>query len=95
MLCSLSVLNLCTVHDFHTFLSGFVFREEWVAAIQRVSDSLAESEDVEMKVDSTGAVEANERGGLFSTVEELSAKFSEQGTSNSKSSGKKKVVSIS
>lgn len=64
-------------------------REEWVAAIQRVSDRLMEVDDVEMRTDSTGASDAD---GLVSAVGELSAKFSEQGTSNSKSSGKKKVT---
>nr|XP_014284942.1 RAC serine/threonine-protein kinase isoform X2 [Halyomorpha halys] len=64
-------------------------REEWVAAIQRVSDRLSESDDVEMRIENPGA---NEGEGFVSTVEELSVKFSEQGTSNSKSSGKKKVT---
>ncbi|CAH1389278.1 unnamed protein product [Nezara viridula] len=66
-------------------------REEWVAAIQRVSDRLSESDDVEMRVENPGANEGGGEG-FVSTVEELSVKFSEQGTSNSKSSGKKKVT---
>ena len=70
-----------------------MFREEWVSAIQRVSDRLSETDDVEMRIESPGDNESGE--GFVSTVEELSAKFSEQGTSNSKSSGKKKVVSYS
>lgn len=45
-----------------------------------------------MKGETAGVTETGE--GFVSTVEELSAKFSEQGTSNSKSSGKKKVVSF-
>ncbi|XP_073981157.1 AKT serine/threonine protein kinase [Rhodnius prolixus] len=70
-------------------------REEWVAAIQGVSDRLSESEDVEMKGDSqtpSSASEARESPSFVSPAEELSIKFSDQGTSNSKSSGKKKVT---
>lgn len=65
-------------------------REEWVAAIRRVSDRLMEDNDVEMRNDMSGLSDGSD--GTISTVGELSAKFSEQGTSNSKSSGKKKVT---
>nr|UAJ21407.1 RAC serine/threonine-protein kinase [Cyrtorhinus lividipennis] len=71
-------------------------REEWVAAIQRVADRLSDSEDVEMRTDSTSnpsTLSNNEsRASNISTVEELCTKFSEQGTTNSRSSGKKKVT---
>lgn len=58
------------------------------------------SEDVDME--QSGSVRSNSCGslGVFQTdsnggsIDELSAKFSVQGTSNSKSSGKKKVVSF-
>lgn len=50
-----------------------------------------------MKGDSqtpSSASEARESPSFVSPAEELSIKFSDQGTSNSKSSGKKKVVCI-
>ena len=56
------------------------------------------SEDVDME--STGGGRSDSCGSLSvisndgGSFDELSAKFSVQGTSNSKSSGKKKVVSI-
>lgn len=56
------------------------FREDWVAAIKMVSENLApESEDVDMT-------------SVNPAVEDLCEKFSRQGTSNSKSSGKRKVT---
>lgn len=54
-----------------------------MAAIKLVAERLAESEDVDMA----------ERGDA-SSMDELSVKFAVQGTSSSKTSGKKKVVSI-
>ncbi|XP_014242673.1 RAC serine/threonine-protein kinase [Cimex lectularius] len=68
-------------------------REEWVDAIQRVSNKLSEPADVEMRVDGYNPVQDRGFEDLtIPTVEELSVKFSEQGTSNSKGSGKKKVT---
>lgn len=63
-----------------------LYREDWVAAIRGVADRLAGSEDVEMKSASGEP--------YVSVVEELESKFSVQGTSSSKTTGKKKVVSI-
>jgi len=58
-----------------------------------VADRLAESEDVDM----ASADRSGQCGDGYdvTTIDELSAKFSVQGTSSSKSSGKKKVVCIS
>lgn len=56
-----------------------------MSAIQGVADRLADSDDVEMK----GGESSN-----TGTIEELESKFSLQGTSSSKSTGKKKVVNI-
>ncbi|XP_069681638.1 RAC serine/threonine-protein kinase isoform X2 [Periplaneta americana] len=65
-------------------------REDWVAAIRYVADRLAESEDVDMaSADRTGQCSD---GYDVTTIDELSAKFSVQGTSSSKTSGKKKVT---
>ncbi|KAG8230392.1 hypothetical protein J437_LFUL009865, partial [Ladona fulva] len=64
--------------------------EEWVHAIRSVADRLA-AEAREIDVDmSSGEGSA----GYYdvATIEELSAKFSVQGTSSSKSSGKRKVT---
>ena len=58
-------------------------REDWVAAIKAVADRLGGTE--EMDTD-----RASVDGGA---LDELSAKFSVQGMSSSKTSGKKKVVS--
>lgn len=64
-----------------------------MAAIRYVADRLAESEDVDMaSADRSGHCGD---GYDVTTIDELSAKFSVQGTSSSKSSGKKKVVCIS
>lgn len=68
-------------------LFSLLFREDWVAAIKGVADRLAGSEDVEMK-SASGPGEP-----YVSVVEELESKFSVQGTSSSKTTGKKKVVS--
>lgn len=58
-------------------------REEWVAAIKYVADRLASAcEDVEMSSGSTHS----------DISDDLSAKFTVQGTSTSKSTGKKKVT---
>lgn len=72
-------------------------REEWVHAIRCVADRLAAEsresgageEDVDM-----GSGEEHGEGEYYdvATIEELSAKFSVQGTSSSKSSGKRKVT---
>lgn len=63
-------------------------REEWVAAIKYVADRLAAISD-----DSCQDVEMSS-GMSFSemTDNDLSAKFTVQGTSTSKSTGKKKVT---
>lgn len=67
-------------------------REEWVAAIKLVADRLAaESED---DVDMLSHSDSCDSRFDVSSMDELGAKFSVQGTSSSKSSGKKKVVSI-
>lgn len=59
------------------------FREEWVAAIKGVSERLSsECEDVEMNLPNTEV----------SNMEDLCEKFSLQGTSISKSTGKRKVT---
>ncbi|CAG9840123.1 unnamed protein product [Diabrotica balteata] len=57
-------------------------REEWVAAIKMVSEKISDCEDVEMNP-------ANSETG---TMEDLCEKFSLQGTSISKSTGKRKVT---
>ncbi|PSN51068.1 hypothetical protein C0J52_01511 [Blattella germanica] len=59
--------------------------EDWVAAIRYVADKLAETEDVDMA--SSDRVLTRGDG-----IDELSLKFSVQGTSSSKTSGKKKVL---
>ncbi|XP_054261503.1 RAC serine/threonine-protein kinase-like [Macrosteles quadrilineatus] len=68
-------------------------REDWMAAIQGVADRLADSEDVEMRGGtlSQHSVSSGETGGA-GALEELESKFSLQGTSSSKSTGKKKVT---
>lgn len=65
-----------------------------MAAIQGVADRLADSEDVEMKPPHSTVSSGGEASGM-GTMEELESKFSLQGTSSSKSTGKKKVVRIS
>lgn len=68
-------------------------REEWVQAIQYVADKLAEtdSDNVEMmSVDKPS--DTYSLGAYSADAEDLSVKFSVQGTSNRKSSGKKKVT---
>ncbi|XP_063229979.1 RAC serine/threonine-protein kinase [Bacillus rossius redtenbacheri] len=60
-------------------------REEWVAAIRYISDRL-DSRDVEMPSEPAGA------GGTDMAAIELGVKFAVQGTSSSKTSGKKKVT---
>ncbi|GLH15517.1 RAC serine/threonine-protein kinase [Gryllus bimaculatus] len=72
-------------------------REEWVAAIRGVADRLAEQGDVDMQPAGGGSGSgsaSSSRGGGDSedALIELGAKFSVQGTSASKSSGKKKVT---
>lgn len=65
-------------------------REEWVAAIKFVSERLAvtgaQCEDIEM---SSGSMSS---GADSANLDDLSAKFSVQGTCSSKSTGKKKVT---
>lgn len=58
-----------------------------------MADRLAESEDVDMA--SADRLGQCSDGYDVTTIDELSIKFSVQGTSSSKSSGKKKVVCIS
>ncbi|XP_046981680.1 RAC serine/threonine-protein kinase [Schistocerca americana] len=70
-------------------------REEWVAAIRYVADRLAGSEDVDMPtsdLDRSASFGDSFDNGSSAALNELGAKFSVQGTSNSKSSGKKKVT---
>ena len=57
-----------------------------------MADKLAESEDVDMAT--AGGTGRCGDGYDVATIDELSAKFSVQGTSSSKTSGKKKVVCI-
>lgn len=64
---------------------GF-FRKDWMQAIQHVADKIYEDETA-----SEGSCEVPKSGDA--AVDELSAKFSLTGTSATKSSGKKKVVS--
>lgn len=64
-----------------------------MAAIQSVADRLAECEDVEMKGASMSQ-SSSCSDNYLANVDEFSAKFSLQGTSSSKSSGKRKVVCI-
>lgn len=71
-------------------IAYFYFREDWVTAIQGVADRLAESEDVEMR-GPISTVSSVDSGGI-GTMDELGSAFSLQGTSSSKSTGKKKVV---
>lgn len=68
------------------------FREDWVVAIQSVASKLAESEDVEMKVSSLSQSSSCSDSNYLANVDEFSAKFSLQGTSSSKTTGKRKVV---
>lgn len=63
-----------------------------MAAIQSVADRLAECEDVEMKGSSMSQSSSCSESNYLANVDEFSAKFSLQGTSSSKSSGKRKVV---
>jgi hypothetical protein len=83
---------LLDIQKLTCFSVWHVFREDWVAAIRYVADRLAESEDVDMaSADRTGQCGD---GYDVTNIDDLSAKFSVQGTSSSKSSGKKKVVCI-
>lgn len=68
-------------------------REEWVAAIKGVSDNLADSQDVEM-MERASSINSGDSSIDGSAIDELSAKFSVQGTSSSNRSGKKKVVCL-
>nr|CAD7571927.1 unnamed protein product [Timema californicum] len=65
-------------------------REDWVAAIRYVADRLVDSDDVDMA--SPDCSISCGDGYDVTTIDELSAKFSVQGTSSSKTSGKKKVL---
>lgn len=71
---------------------SFLFREDWVAAIRLVADRLAGIEDADIEMRSHSG--SGDSSLDVATIDELSAKFSVQGTSHTKSSGKKKVVSI-
>ncbi|XP_065202032.1 RAC serine/threonine-protein kinase [Planococcus citri] len=66
-------------------------REEWMAAIRSVADRLSECEDVEMKGASMSQ-SSSSSDNFYSNVDEFGAKFSLQGTSSSKTSGKRKVT---
>lgn len=61
-----------------------------MTAIQGVADRLADSEDVEMR--GPHSTVSSVDSGVIGTMDELESKFSLQGTSSSKSTGKKKVV---
>lgn len=63
-----------------------------MAAIQSVAYKLAESEDVEMNGANVSQSSSCSESNYLANVDELSAKFSVQGTSSSKTSGKRKVV---
>lgn len=86
------VENMVRLEHLIPFINlNFYFREDWVAAIRMVAARLAGIEDVDIEMRSNSA---SGNGGLdVATIDELSAKFSVQGTSHTKSSGKKKVVS--
>lgn len=75
---------------FHTFF--FSFREEWMTAIKGVSERLSDVEEVEMEGVSHSTSMSSTMSGPSS--DDFSAKFSVQGTSSSKSTGKRKVVCI-
>lgn len=63
-------------------------REEWVAAIKYVANRLSpQCDDIEMSPSSSVSLP-----GDMSNLDDLSAKFSVQGTCSSKSTGKKKVT---
>ncbi|KAF5294018.1 hypothetical protein FQA39_LY13572 [Lamprigera yunnana] len=73
-------LQWTTVIERMFHVEGEKEREDWLAAIKMVAENLAsECEDVDMVTDNP-------------MVEDLCEKFSRQGTSNSKSSGKRKVT---
>lgn len=65
-----------------------------MAAIQSVANKLADSEDVEMNGAGVSQSSSCSESSYLANVDELSAKFSVQGTSSSKTSGKRKVVCI-
>ena len=67
-------------------------REEWVVAIQSVANKLADCEDVEMKGSSMSTSSSCSESNYLDNVSEFSAKFSLQGTSSNKTTGKRKVV---
>lgn len=69
-------------------------REEWMAAIQSVANALAGCEDVEMKSSMSQSSTCSDSSYFtnMSNLDEFEAKFSLQGTSSSKTSGKKKVT---
>lgn len=75
---------------FYTYLS--VFREEWMTAIKGVSERLSDVDEVEMEGVSHSTSMSSTMSGPSS--DDFSAKFSVQGTSSSKSTGKRKVVCI-
>lgn len=70
----------------------FTFREEWMTAIKGVSERLSDVDEVEMEGVSHSTSMSSTMSGPSS--DDFSAKFSVQGTSSSKSTGKRKVVCI-
>ncbi|XP_034233469.1 RAC serine/threonine-protein kinase [Thrips palmi] len=84
-------LQLTTVIERTFHAESDADREEWVAAIKGVSDNLADSQDVEM-MERASSINSGDSSIDGSAIDELSAKFSVQGTSSSNRSGKKKVT---
>jgi len=68
----------------------YIFREEWMTAIKGVSERLSDVDEVEMEGVSHSTSMSSTMSGPSS--DDFSAKFSVQGTSSSKSTGKRKVV---
>jgi len=74
------------------FFFAHKFREEWMTAIKGVSERLSDVDEVEMEGVSHSTSMSSTMSGP--TSDDFSAKFSVQGTSSSKSTGKRKVVCI-
>lgn len=79
----MTILHICV---------AYIFREEWMTAIKGVSERLSDVDEVEMEgVSHSTSISSTMSG---PTSDDFSAKFSVQGTSSSKSTGKRKVVCI-
>ncbi|KAK9891570.1 hypothetical protein WA026_015529 [Henosepilachna vigintioctopunctata] len=78
---------MSTIVNLESFIL-FPFREEWILAIKTIAERLTECLDIEMNSPyNAGPIELAEPA-----AEDLSRKFLLQGTSYSKSTGKKKVT---